>query len=218
VPDGSAENAKLPTDEDRERYLRLLDNALDRGLLDVEEHARRVLDVGTANSIDELNGIVWQLPVMERPAAQRPSRVVSSGQRRRPQAAPLSAVMGTSPGPESAGPVFADLSRSPDLSGPPDFSGPPDSHALPDASVLSAAHPDGTRMLDPVDVAILQMRREAKKPEPTRRWAALIAVAVMFLILIVLGVVLAAHSHTSSGGNGGLGNPAAPHSTPAGTI
>ena len=206
MPDGSAEHAKLPTDEDRERYLRLLDNALDRGLLDVEEHARRVLDVGTANSIDELNGIVWQLPVMERPAVQRPSRVVSSGQRRRPQAGPPTAGMDTSPGPESAGPVLADVST------------PPDSRALPNMSVLSASHPDGTRMLDPVDVALLQMRRDTKKSEPSRRWAALVAVAVMFLILIVLGVVLAAHSHTSSGGNGGLGNPAAPHSTPAGTI
>jgi hypothetical protein len=202
VPDSSAENAKLPTDEDRERYLRLLDNALDRDLLDAEEHARRVLEVGTATSIDELNGIVWQLPVMDRPAVQRPSRVVSSGQRRRPQVGPPSSVMDTAQAPVDAGPVIADVSSA------------PDSRPLLDPSVLSAAHPDGTRMLDPVDVAMLQMRREAKKSEPSRRWAALVAVAVMFLILIVLGVVLAAHSRTSSGGNGGLGNPV-PHSTPA---
>jgi hypothetical protein len=87
--------------------------------------------------------------------------------------------------------------------------------AVADLSLLSGAGPEGMRKLDPVDVAMLQMRRSAKKPAPSRRWAALVAVGLVFLVLIVLGVILAAHTHTSSGGSGSLGNPRPPHSAPA---
>jgi hypothetical protein len=202
VPDGSEENGKHPTDEDRERYLRLLDNARDRGLLDVEEHARRVLDVGVATSFDDLNEIVWQLPVMERPTDKRPSRAAPLRQRRQPEAGPLPAL----------DPLAAQQGTSAVIE---DVSSVPVTPVIADPSSLTGAGLEGMRMLDPVDVAMLQMRRSAKKSAPSRRWGALVAVGLVFLVLIVLGVILAAHTHTTSGGGGSLGNPRAPHSAPA---
>ncbi len=87
MPDAVSDSGN-PTDEDRDRYLRLLDNARDRGLLDVEEHARKVVAIGSASSLDELNEIVWQLPVAERPTVQPKTRGSSGRQRGQTQVAP----------------------------------------------------------------------------------------------------------------------------------
>ncbi len=174
MPDGSPENEISPTDEDRDRYLRLLDNARDRGLLDLDEHAYRVLAVGAATSLDELNSIVWELP----PTMVRPGRP-------------------SQPDPSVPGASVPGASVLPGRTVLPERSG------QPDVSVLADLGPEGMRRLDPVDVAMLQMRGTAKVPNPSRRWAALVAVALVFLVLIILGLVLAANSRASNGGNSG---------------
>ncbi len=202
MPDAPADRGN-PTDEDRDRYLRLIDNARDRGLLDIEEHAKRVVAIGAARSLDELNDIVWQLPVMQGPAVQRQTRG-AAGQSRQPQVSPLPITMDTAPTTGNGrGTVVHDRSAQSEPSAPADL--PP----------LAGGGPDGMRRLDPVDVAMLHLRSTAKKPEPARRWAALVVVALMFIVLIALGVVLAAHSHSSSGSNGGLTRPGPSYSAPA---
>jgi hypothetical protein len=148
----------------------LLDNARDRGLLAVDEHANRVLAVGGASSFEELNRVVWELPVLERPAVARSVRLAAT-----------------------------------------------DPSVLRDPSVHAAAGHVSMRKLDPVDVAMLQMRQTAKKPRPSRRWVALVVVAAIFVVLIFVGVVLAAHTRASSGNNGGLSKPQPTLSTPAGS-
>jgi hypothetical protein len=167
VLDGQPDNAGYPTEEDRDRYLHLLDNARERGLLAVDEHANRVLAVGGANTFEELNRVVWELPVLERPAMARSTRLAAT-----------------------------------------------DPSVLRDPSAHAASGEVSMRKLDPVDVAMLQMRQTAKKPQSNRRWAALVAVALVFLVLIVLGVVLAAHTRSSSGHNGGLMRRAPAYSAP----
>jgi hypothetical protein len=52
--------------------------------------------------------------------------------------------------------------------------------------------------LDPVDLARL-MKRSGRDQGQNRRWAALVAIALMFLVLIVLGIVLAMSVHSRSG-------------------
>jgi hypothetical protein len=203
VPDAVSDNGN-PTDEDRDRYLRLLDNARGRGLLDVEEHAKRVVAVGSANSLDELNEIVWQLPVAERPTVQPKTRGAPGRRPHQTQVAPLMFKMETAP-PAGGANATALPGRSALLE-------PSVPAVLPS---LDYDDPDGIRKLDPVDVAMLQMRHTAKKPEPARRWAALVAVAFIFIVLTALGVILAVHSHSSSGGNGGLSRPGSSYSIPA---
>ena len=197
MTDGAGAGSGHPTEEDRDRYMRLLDNAHDRGLLDAEEHAHRVVAVGAAGSIEELNDIVWQLPVMERPAVARPAHAPARRQGRGPGRASF-------PLPDRALPSLPAI--EPVL---PDSPAPGHRSAVPDLADLSRADPDGVRRLDPVDIAMLQMRRNAKKPEPARRWLALVVVVIMFLVLIVLGVVLAAHSRASNGGNSGANQTSA---------
>ncbi len=162
--------------------------------------------IGSASSLDELNEIVWQLPVAERPTVQPKTRGSSGRQRRQTQVAPPLFTMETAtPAGGANGTVLPGQSALLE----------PSAHAVLPPLEYDGA--EGVRKLDPVDVAMLQMRRTTKKPEPARRWAALVAVAFMFIVLIALGVILAVHSHASSGGNGGLSRPGSSYSVPART-
>ncbi len=53
------------TDEDRNRYGRLLDHAAERGLLSPTEYRLRLTGVAEATSIGELQRIVTELPVFD---------------------------------------------------------------------------------------------------------------------------------------------------------
>ena len=172
MPEAQAQSANAPTEQDRDRYLRLLDNARDRGLLDVDEHTHKVLSVGAARSMEELNTIVWELPVMQRAPHKAPSPATES---------PLS--------PASDAPL------SP----------------ASDTSRTGEGGSEGMPKLDPVDIAMLRLHGTARKPEPSRRWAALIAVAVIFVVLMVLGIVLALHTKEINSNKGGLLYPRPPH-------
>jgi len=66
-----------PSVAERERYARLLLNADERGVLGDVEYVERCAAIDTATSIDELNQIVQELPILGsgRPAGQIPPAV-----------------------------------------------------------------------------------------------------------------------------------------------
>lgn len=82
-PSSGPEAVSAPgvSDEDRNRYGRLLDRAAERGLVNAYEYEVRLRDLAEATSIEELNRIVTELPAFTATAA--PAR---SGPRRRPGA------------------------------------------------------------------------------------------------------------------------------------
>ncbi len=55
------------TDEDRDRYGRLLDRAAERGLLDAYDYEVRLRDLASASTIEEMNRIVTELPAFTAP-------------------------------------------------------------------------------------------------------------------------------------------------------
>lgn len=173
----------VPTDADRERYSALLLNALERGLLDDAQYMRRAQSIERAASVGELNDIVQSLPVLER-AGQVPGmhRVVASksGVRFAP---PLT----VAPATESTATAVA---------APPRPSDDPE-------------HP----ALDPVDLAIMsravtQRSVHARRAGQGRRSVAIAASAILFLVLIVLGVVLAVHTRPSGSSPPSVSHPA----------
>ena len=50
------------TDDDRNRYGRLLDRAAERGLLGPHDYEIRLRDLASASTIDQMNQIVTELP------------------------------------------------------------------------------------------------------------------------------------------------------------
>jgi hypothetical protein len=153
-----------PTDKDRERYLRLLDGALSRGLLGDGDYMLRADAIQQASSIEEMNTIVQQLPVLENPTKTRAT--ASAGSRRR---------------------------RTDEQVEPP----------LTIPSIEQTIGPDDDlSKLDPVDVAMLMRSREVRKPSPNRRMQALAVVGILFLVLIVVGVLLAIHDKQANGSGG----------------
>jgi hypothetical protein len=149
VDDGGDEvGTTVPTDDDRQRYGRLLDSARERGLIDDDEYSHRLTELGEADSIEELTRIVSELPVLG-------------------SSAPGDAVAKTG-------------GSSPQLRG-----------------------------LDPVDMAMLASRNRAPKAESSRRWLALVVIAIIFLVLMILGFVLAAHARSVN--DNGLGGQLVAH-------
>ncbi len=69
------------TDEDRQTYGRLLDSAMERGLLTAYEYETRLGDLAEASTIEEMKRIVTELPIFtaSTPAEpRRPSRSIGS--------------------------------------------------------------------------------------------------------------------------------------------
>ena len=63
------------TDEDRQQYGRLLDSAMERGLLSPYEYETRLGDLAAAPTLDDLKRIVTELPMFTAsPAASKPAR------------------------------------------------------------------------------------------------------------------------------------------------
>jgi Domain of unknown function (DUF1707) len=63
TPITGADTVASVTDEDRQQYGRLLDSALERGLLGQYDYEIRLSELATAPTLDELKRIVTELPV-----------------------------------------------------------------------------------------------------------------------------------------------------------
>jgi hypothetical protein len=174
--------ASGPSEEDRERYMRLLDRALERGLLGDGDYMLRADAIARATDIEQMNEIVQRLPVLEVPAKARTAR--SGGTRQRTDA-PVPPQMGVQePPPIQPPPLKA---RMP-VNVPGD---------LADQIDVPPFDPDDLSALDAVDVAMLMRSVQVRRaPSTNRRFAALAIVAFLFLALVVLGLYLASHDHT----------------------
>jgi hypothetical protein len=115
-------SAETPTDDDRQRYGRLLDSAYSRRLIDDSEYSRRLEELVEADSIERMDQIVGVIPTG----------------------------------------------------------------------------------LDPVDMARLTGPRKQPNPAAKRRQTAIIAIVFLFLMLIILGVLLAVSVHNHQSGLGAL--------------
>jgi hypothetical protein len=126
VPSGEAGvptgKTGAPSDEDRQHYGRLLDNAYSRGQIDQGEYSVRLSELAEASSIEQMKRIAQVLP----------------------------------PG------------------------------------------------LDPVDLARLAAQNKTSPPNARRRQMAIIAIVFMFLMLIIIGVLLAVSVHNRQSGLGAL--------------
>jgi hypothetical protein len=63
APVTPADHPPAVTDEDRQQYGRLLDSAMERGLLSPYDYETRLSDLAEAPTIDELKRIVTELPI-----------------------------------------------------------------------------------------------------------------------------------------------------------
>jgi hypothetical protein len=172
--------------EDKERYLKLLDNAMARGLLDGEEYMDRAAAIDQAQSIDQLNRIVQEMPLLPMGGlgAQPPA---ATGVADPLGGAPVSSgAVGVGEGVKGGGNANLDANIEANLGTP-----------------LPAIDED--TKLDAVDLALLHRQSRAQTSTAAamtnKRWLALVLVVVMFVILIVLGVVLAAHSKSVNNGS-----------------
>jgi len=208
-----------PTDEDRKRYLRLLDNAFSRELLDHFEYNRRATEIQSAGTIDQMNAIVQNLPLLEKPGAQARAR---SSVMRQPVASEIA--RGAESSPLTGNGVHQ---NGVDQNGVHQNDTRPVSEAYRSSTsthwatltslgveseidvrdVIDPATGEPIA-LDPVDLARLANRRNGNNggastdANQSRRFGALVVVAIMFLVLMVLGLVLAAHTHAT--GHDGL--------------
>jgi hypothetical protein len=73
--------ASGPSADDRDRYMRLLDRALERGLLADGDYMLRADALARATDIEQMNEIVQHLPVLETPTKVRATR--SGGRKQR---------------------------------------------------------------------------------------------------------------------------------------
>ncbi len=82
LPNGQVGPAPGPgaiSDDERVRYLTLLDKALDRQLLDPYDYQLRVQELSAATSLDEMQRIVTELPAFIHPNARAGSPVGGRG-------------------------------------------------------------------------------------------------------------------------------------------
>jgi hypothetical protein len=167
--------------------MRLLDSALSRGLLEDGDYMLRADALQQATSIEQMNTIVQQLPVLENLAKSRPTASGGSRRRRtdRQVEVPLiSQELETNPAPEMS--PASEMSRAPEIGKP----------------LKPLTGPDDMKALDPVDVAMLLKSAQVRKPSSNRRMQALAVVGILFLVLIVIGVLLAVHDRSVNGSNG----------------
>jgi hypothetical protein len=139
--------------------MRLLDGALRGGFLDDGEYMHRAAGIQQAESLEQMNEIVQQIPVLD-PSKHRSARSVGNLDR-------------TSETPEQS------RTTSPRLA--------------------ELAPIDDSTRLDPVDVALLMRSAQSRNPAPNRRIGALAVVGLLFLVLIILGVLLAIHDRSANG-------------------
>ncbi len=79
TPVGPADNRPADpqaevTDEDRQTYGRLLDSAMERGLLSPYDYETRLGDLAVASTIDEMKTIVTELPIFTASTPTKPGR------------------------------------------------------------------------------------------------------------------------------------------------
>ena len=184
-PDSSGPDSSGPgpSHQDRDRYLRLLDSALSRGLLGDADYMLRADALLRATSVEQMNTIVQQLPLLASPPKSPPA--TSRGSRRRRTDEQIDPPL-TSPLIETNEPQASQSQTS-----------RPIEHLTPY---------DDLTHLDPVDVAMLMRSRQTRKPSQNRRAQALAVVGILFLVLIVLGVLLALHNRPVNG-SGGIAPP-----------
>lgn len=72
--DRPADPPSAVTDEDRQAYGRLLDSAMERGLLSPYDYQTRLGDLAAASTIDEMKGIVTELPIFTASTPAKPRR------------------------------------------------------------------------------------------------------------------------------------------------
>ena len=73
--DRPADPASEVTDEDRQAYGRLLDSAMERGLLSAYDYQTRLGDLAAASTIDEMKTIVTELPAFTASTPAKPRRL-----------------------------------------------------------------------------------------------------------------------------------------------
>jgi hypothetical protein len=173
--------------------MRLLDSALSRGLLGDGDYMLRADALQQATSIEQMNAIVQQLPVLENLAKSRPA--TSGGSRRRRTDRQVEVPL-ISQEPEMN--LASEISRAPEMTPAPQTSKAPEI-SKPSGPVTGS---DDLKALDPVDVAMLLKSRQVRKPSSNRRMKALAVVGILFLVLIVIGVLLAEHDRSVNGSNG----------------
>jgi hypothetical protein len=179
--------------------MRLLDSALSRGLLGDGDYMLRADALQQATSIEQMNTIVQQLPVLENLAKSRPTASGGSRRRRTDRQVEVPLI--------SQGP---DINPSPEMSPTLEMSpaseispAPEKSHAPEIGKPLAPlTGSDDMKVLDPVDVAMLLKSAQVRKPSSNRRMQALAVVGILFLVLIVIGVLLAVHDRSVNGSNG----------------
>ena len=188
--------------EDRDRYLRLLDNAMARGLLDGEEYMDRAAAIDGATSIEDLNRIVQEMPLLPMGGTRLPSASTATpGVPSAERARDVQNVNDIRVDPK----IDTSGSQVEGVDGEADGA-----NVDADVRELGTSLPDplpeidAEAKLDAVDIALLHRQSRARPTTATsnRRWTALIVIAVMFILLVVVGVLLAAH--TKSVNNDGL--------------
>jgi Domain of unknown function (DUF1707) len=197
----------VPTVEDKDRYLRLLDNAMARGLLDGEEYMERAAAIDSAASIDELNRIVQEMPLLPMGGTGRPASS-STGSAAVGAGSTAATSMSSSISAHDVHNVN-DLNvntktnvESSQVGGVAEGAnvevGDPEMTAAAwDPLATPLPEIDEEAKLDAVDLALLHRQSRAARPSAAttgKRWTALIVVAVMFILLIVVGILLASHS------------------------
>jgi hypothetical protein len=178
--------------------MRLLDSALSRGLLGDGDYMLRADALQQATSIEHMNTIVQQLPVLENLAKSRPT---TSGSRRRRTDQQVEVPL-ISQAPETS--LASEIFQSPETTSAAETSNAPEvGPALAISKPLEPlTEPDDMKALDPVDVAMLLKSAQIRKPSSNRRMQALAVVGILFLVLIVIGVLLAEHDRSVNGSNG----------------
>jgi hypothetical protein len=85
------------TDEDRQTYGRLLDSAMERGLLSAYDYETKLGDLAEASTIDEMKRIVTELPIFTASTPAKPKRPsLLTGSRRSGSADVLPVMPGSS--------------------------------------------------------------------------------------------------------------------------
>ena len=167
-------------DMDRERYLRLSLSAYERGLLDSTEYVRRCAAIEEATSVDELNRIVQQLPILD--------GVVGGG-----SAVSMSPEVTGNDGTYAAGLIANAGGMGMDIG----------QEALPPINPTSMLDPVDLARLQ-------QTRTSTTTRGGDHRWLALLVIVVLFVVLIIFGTALLTRIHPAHPTGSRYSHPAAP--------
>ena len=109
---GSTPGPGAISDDERVRYLTLLDKALERQLLDPYDYQMRIQELSAATSLDEMQRIVTELPAFIHPNARAGSPVGGRGAGARSRS-----LTGASSGMGRSGPGVGGLGSAGELGG-----------------------------------------------------------------------------------------------------